>query len=584
MHLYFSRSHARRAVLAISCFFAWQALAAPPNHSIEMPTVAPGSYAVACTNLAIDSGRLAQIGGSVDEFWTGANGRYVSDILAEPSAALRAAPRVPNDDLYPSRRNSNLDLVVISCYPTDASNTRPDYLLPDGQRIPRMQRMGEAPLLASQPCIAIFPPPASCGRWPLVVFSHGLAGSPVDGKSIDFLVRLASYGYIVAAPFHGDTRIARIRIEDFGDLAYVILNFDRVVELQALRPFAIKSVVDLMLGDAQFATRIDASRIGGIGGSLGGAAMTWLLGAELTDSYPRLGSRKTVQDPRIRAAVGYVPYAGQRFLPAYGDDNATAKNVRAPYLAISGTDDTTAPIVMMELAVNHFRGDRYQVALAGVPHTYQPNYADDVFGWVIPFFSAYLNDNRTSLDQLTRQKNIRGGLNDFLRIDYTAPAALNTGEVLAEEFHNVNFRRHFLTSRQSDKDIIERGLAGPGWSKTGYAFKGYSLPGPADVRPITQAPVCRFFFQAILTHFFSAEPADCNLVRGFGTIDEGIDFWTNRANDTSCPPGTLALTRLYNNRWRQNDSNHRYTTSRSLIAALVQEGWIDEGVVMCAPL
>ena len=87
-------------------------------------------------------------------------------------------------------------------------------------------------MLASQPCIAIFPPPASCGRWPLVVFSHGLAGSPVDSKSIDFLVRLASYGYIVAAPFHGDTRIARIRIEDFGDLAYMILNFDRVVELQ----------------------------------------------------------------------------------------------------------------------------------------------------------------------------------------------------------------------------------------------------------------------------------------------------------------------------------------------------------------
>ena len=55
-------------------------------------------------------------------------------------------------------------------------------------------------------------------------------------------------------------------------------------------------------------------------------------------------------------------HAGQRLLPAYGDDNATAKNVTAPYLSISGTDDSTAPMYMMEQAVNNFRGARYQVA------------------------------------------------------------------------------------------------------------------------------------------------------------------------------------------------------------------------------
>jgi len=572
------------AALAIICTATWPALAALPNHSIEMAPIAPGPYPVACSNLAQDSARVAQLGVPTDDFWDGTDGHYIGDILLEPADTLVARPRVPDEDLYPQRRNTTVEFVVITCYPTDAGNTRPDYALPNGQRIPHMQRLGQAPILAPQACIAIYPPPAGCGRFPLMVFSHGLAGNPIDGKSIDFLVRMASYGYIVAAPFHGDKRFSRVKIEDLQDLAYVILNFDRVVELEAMRPLSVKAVIDLMLAHPQFGAYIDAARIGGIGGSMGGATMTWLLGAELTTGYPSLHSRPTVQDPRIKAAVGYVPYAGQHFLPAFGDDNATARNVTAPYLAISGTADTTAPIALMEQAMNNFRGSRYQVALSGVVHTYEVSYADDVFGWVIPFFSAYLNGDRNALDSLTRLKNVRGGLDDFLRIDYTAPTALLAGEVLVEEFHNNIFRRYFLTSRQSDKNIIDSGLAGPAWSRTGYAFKGYTLPGPAEFRPSTQAPVCRFFFPAILTHFFSAEAADCNLVRGYGTIDEGVDFWITRATATACPAGTHALTRLYNNRWRENDSNHRYTTSRSLTGALVQEGWIDEGVVMCTPL
>ena len=578
-------SRTLRATLAAASLAAWPALAALPNHSIEMAQIAPGPYPVACTNLALNTFRAAQLGIPIDDYWNGTDGHYLGDILLEPADTLVARPRVPDDDLYLQRRNSVVEFVIISCYPTDAGNFRADYTLPNGERIPRMQRQGQAPMLAQQPCIAIFPPPAGCGRFPLMVFSHGLAGNPVDGKSIDFLTRMASYGYIVAAPFHGDKRFSRVKVEDVEDILYFILNFDRIVELEALRPLSVKAVIDLMLAHPQFGTYIDADRIGGIGGSMGGATMTWLLGAEITTGFTSLRSRPTVRDPRIKAAVGYVPYAGQHFLPAFGNDNATARNVTAPYLAISGTADTTAPIALMEQAMNNFRGSRYQVALSGVQHTYEVSYADDVFGWVIPFFAAHLNGDRNALDRLTRQKNVRGGLNDFMRIDYTAPTPLRDGEMLVEEFHNDIFRRYFLTSRQSDKNIIDSGRAGPAWSRTGYAFKGFTLPGPGELRPATQAPVCRFFFPAILTHFFSAEPVECNVVRGYGTIDEGIDFWITRARDAGCPAGTLALTRLYNNRWRENDSNHRYTTSQSLAVALVRDdGWINEGVVMCAPI
>jgi dienelactone hydrolase len=448
-----------------------------------------------------------------------------------------------------------------------------------------MQRGGQASVFATQPCAAVFPLPAGCGRWPMLLFSHGLAGSPVDGKSIDFLVRLASYGYVVSAPFHGDGRFSRLKVEDVGDLFYIVRNFDRIVEMQAMRPVSAKAVIDLMLAHPDFGARIDATRIGGIGGSMGGATMTWLLGAQLTDNYPRLTAKATVQDPRIKAAVGYVPYAGQSFLPAFGDDNATAKNVTAPYLSISGTSDTTAPMFMMEQAVNNFRGARYQVALSGVEHTYESSYANDVFGWAIPFFAAYLNGDKSALDRLSRQRNVSGGLNDYLRIDYVPPTALVSGEVLVDEFYNTIVKRHFITASGADKDAIDRGSAGAGWIRTGYQFKAYTIPGPAELRVATQAPVCRMYATAQNTHFYSTSPLECQMLRASRAwIDEGVAFWINTATQTSCGTGTLAVIRLSDSRWRESTSNHRYVTSNSQVEDMKANGWYEEGVVMCAPL
>ena len=166
LDLFRARPHAR-ALIALVALILWPALgafAAQPNHSIEFAPFGPGTYPVGCSNLALDSTRLAQLGVPSEDYLNGADGHYVSDILLEPADVPVARPRVPDDELYPQRRNSVVEFVVIACYPTDATNTRPDYLLPDGQRIPRMQRLGQAPIVAAQPCAAIFPPPQNCGR------------------------------------------------------------------------------------------------------------------------------------------------------------------------------------------------------------------------------------------------------------------------------------------------------------------------------------------------------------------------------------------------------------------------------------
>ena len=81
-------------------------------------------------------------------------------------------------------------------------------------------------------------PAADCpARLPLIVYSHGLGGSPIGAGYVQVLVQLAAHGFMVAAPFHGDARFSRVRIEDLSDLVYLIRDFDRVVEMQLMRPW-----------------------------------------------------------------------------------------------------------------------------------------------------------------------------------------------------------------------------------------------------------------------------------------------------------------------------------------------------------
>lgn len=40
--------------------------------------------------------------------------------------------------------------------------------------------------------------------------------------------------------------------------------------------------------------------------------------------------------------------------------------------------------------------------------------------------------------------------------------------------------------------------------------------------------------------------------------------------------------RAYNNRFVQNDSNHRYATNPALYNEVLARGWLAEGVVMCS--
>ena len=477
----------RYAATALRTALATLALAALParalNHETVVSPLPAGPFAVACSNIAQDPNLIAP-DASASDYWEGrpVNGidHYVDQILANPSAVVRYDAPVPDlRSLYPGHAGDNVTFVAIVCYPTSQSNTDPDYVLPGtGDVIPHMQLPGQAPKL-----ISLFeyesafgthldPPPPLPARLPLVVYSHGLGGSPIGSGYVQSMVRFAAHGFMVAAPFHGDARFSRVRVEDLSDFAYLIRDFDRVVEMQLMRPVALKAMLDHLLADPGFAPGIDQQRIGGFGASMGGEAMAFLLGAKATTSIDKDCS-DTVRDPRIRAAVGYVPYAGQPFLPAFCSGQEGAKGVNRPYLAMSGTADTTAPIVQAQQAVNNFASSHYLVQLVGGKHELRPEDADDLFTWSVTFLDAYLDvaTDPGAMARFIRMDGVTGGRDDSLVVDVHVPFAPAQGDAGVVEFYNTILGHYFMAAGPGEVDGIDHGAAGPGWERTGESFK-----------------------------------------------------------------------------------------------------------------
>ena len=153
---------------------------------------------------------------------------------------------------------------------------------------------------------------------------------------------------------------------------------------------------------------------------------------------------------------------------------------------------------------------------------------------------------------------------------------------------------YFISGLAPDIDALDSGRI-PGWQRTGQSFLGY--PSQESGGP-GATPVCRFYIPPELgdSHFFSASPAECAAVLQkvqFDPAYAGYVFETPAAffiqlpdlASGVCPPGTIAVFRLWNGRI---DSNHRYTIDPAIKAQMIALGFLPEGygpdaVAMCAP-
>jgi hypothetical protein len=562
-------------IVAALAAFAIVSMAAGDARADSIAPYGPGPNPVGCSNVAQDFSRVPA-GDSAQDYWegkpAGSTQRYVTDLLADPVNTVTVNLAVPNDGgLYGSHAAHSFPYVMLVCYPTSSANPRPDYPLPSGDVVPHMQRGSEAPIFAD-----------ASARYPILLFSHGLTGSPLSGDYINAVRLFASWGYVVVAPFHGDLRFANVKLDGFSDYFYALVNIRDFVAMQAVRPLSLSLGLDAVLAGtqfaAQFAPHVDAARVGGFGASLGGESLLLMAGAQLTTSVGQAYKQVTF-DPRLKAAAGYVPYFGQVVFPAFGRDQNGLQGITLPFLAISGTADTTAPIGATERGFVYLHGTRQLVALTGVEHGFDPAFSGEIFTWSLAFLSGQLSGDAVARATSVRMTSVAGGGEDILKTDYIAPAAEQAGERIVVEFRNDSLDHYFITAEPADSALLDAGIAFPGWQRTGFNFKAWARD---DARGV---PACRFFGTPGLganSHFYTISDYECSLVKANPYwIYEGIAFNIDAPAGEVCPANRVPVVRLYNN-GIGDKVGHRFVTSHSEVRELVQRGWRVEGVVFCA--
>ena len=166
---------------------------------------------------------------------------------------------------------------------------------------------------------------------------------------------------------------------------------------------------------------------------------------------------------------------------------------------------------------------------------------------------------------------------------------LSVPKVAVIEFYNAALDHYFIAAEsQPDVWALDSGAI-PGWARTGRTFKAYAGAESG------MAPVCRFYIPPAKgnSHFYSASSSECDAIYdaaynpanpAHGTYvgfvyETGAAFHVDQTVDGTCPPTRVPVWRLWN---RRIDTNHRYTTDLGLRGQMLAQGYVDEGIVMCA--
>jgi len=167
----------------------------------------------------------------------------------------------------------------------------------------------------------------------------------------------------------------------------------------------------------------------------------------------------------------------------------------------------------------------------------------------------------------------------------TVPVVLPVINAAAVEYFHTAFGHYFVTVSPDEIAKLDSGVFA-GWARTGQSFKVHPL-GTSGT-----AGVCRFFTTAFApksSHFYTPSASECATVKANPkwTYEALVFGFTPPSAAGACPASTQALYRLYNN-GKSGAPNHRYTTSTTIRAQMLAQGWIPEGsgslgVIGCVP-
>jgi len=259
---------------------------------------------------------------------------------------------VPRDSSYDWRGARKQALVTTIWYPAKTGSVeQEDWVGPPDAPIASAGKAAPDADLAVSPA-----------KFPLIVISHGSGGSALMMAWLG--TRLAAEGYVAAAVNHPGNNA----LEPYTTRGFVEWS-ERATDLSR--------VLDAILADRKFGARIDQSRIGAAGFSLGGFTVIELAGGIGTlDSFrafcgsphadamchdqlefPHLGAWATItyfvspglrtsianshsshRDPRIRAIFAIAPALGPAFAPE------TLEKISLPVEIVAGADDQVVPV------------------------------------------------------------------------------------------------------------------------------------------------------------------------------------------------------------------------------------------------
>jgi hypothetical protein len=165
---------------------------------------------------------------------------------------------------------------------------------------------------------------------------------------------------------------------------------------------------------------------------------------------------------------------------------------------------------------------------------------------------------------------------------------------VVHEFYHPMLDHYFMAAGPDEVAGLDASTS-DGWQRTGLGFRAWlrAADAPAGARP-----VCRFYAAGPNSHFYTADPAECQTLKNleasgraeaaaqqtrfWGWAYEGIAFHALLPTNGQCPGGTDPVWRTYNNRAQQRDTNHRFMTDERMRIAM-RWTWIDEGAAFCSP-
>ncbi len=159
------------------------------------------------------------------------------------------------------------------------------------------------------------------------------------------------------------------------------------------------------------------------------------------------------------------------------------------------------------------------------------------------------------------------------------------------EYYAPSTKHYFMSAGPGDIAALDPGTVG--WLRSGQQWKAWLR---AQDAPAGAMPVCRFYAAGPNSHFYTASPSDCQGLKDLETQQraqaaaagqpflgwqyEQVAFYALVPTNGQCPGDTVPVYRAYNNRFAENDSNHRFMADPVMRSAEMSLGWSNEGVVV----